>query len=398
MNTTATKQKRDSGDGSCYFLASRQRWMVGYTDADGRRKTKVAVPNTEVGAEKTLRKLIAQRDAGETQGRSATLAAFSEQWLQARAVSGCRPRTIQAYRERLSLYVLPTLGALRLDKITSSQIERLYAAKLAGGLSPQTVALVHHMLHALLRAAKKRRLLAAPPTELVDPPRVTKYVARTLTIAEARQLLEAVATHRYGPMWTFMLGTGCRYGEATGLLWHNVDMDNATALICQQATRNDGRYIIAPVKTDAGRRTVQLPSFVVAALRTQQTVLARLRTNTMWSPLPEHEDLVFPSGVGALLTQTPVRLEWHAVLTRIGLEGRPGQARLRMHDLRHTKGTLMADSGEDTTVIQRTLGHSRQSITADLYIGQTNTAQRSAANRYDELLRQHAEEDDTDGS
>jgi integrase len=57
-----------------------------------------------------------------------------------------------------------------------------------------------------------------------------------------------------------------------------------------------------------------------------------------------------------------------------------------MHDLRHTKGTIMADEGEELVIIQRTLGHARQSITADLYIGKVPKAQRRAADRFGELL------------
>jgi integrase len=71
---------------------------------------------------------------------------------------------------------------------------------------------------------------------------------------------------------------------------------------------------------------------------------------------------------------------WHRALNAAGLP------RIRMRDLRHTKGTLMADEGEDLVVIQRTLGHARQSITADLYIGKVPKAMRKAADRFGELL------------
>jgi hypothetical protein len=74
------------------------------------------------------------------------------------------------------------------------------------------------------------------------------------------------------------------------------------------------------------------------------------------------------------------------MLKDAGLEGKPDQDSLRMHDLRHTLGTLMANAGEDTTVIQKALGHARQSITADLYIGQIPNALRVAADRLDALL------------
>jgi len=64
-------------------------------------------------------------------------------------------------------------------------------------------------------------------------------------------------------------------------------------------------------------------------------------------------------------------------------EGKPP---VRMHDLRHTKGTLMIDEGEELVVVQRTLGHARQSITADLYVSKVPKALRKASDRCGELL------------
>lgn len=55
-------------------------------------------------------------------------------------------------------------------------------------------------------------------------------------------------------------------------------------------------------------------------------------------------------------------------------------------DLRHTKGTHLADEGEDVVVIQRTLGHARSRTTADLYIGRVPNALRRAADRYGDLF------------
>jgi hypothetical protein len=46
----------------------------------------------------------------------------------------------------------------------------------------------------------------------------------------------------------------------------------------------------------------------------------------------------------------------------------------------------MANEGEDLLVIQRTLGHAKSSITADLYVGKVSKALRSAADRGDALL------------
>ncbi|MGE3269646.1 MAG: tyrosine-type recombinase/integrase [Chloroflexota bacterium] len=93
----------------------------------------------------------------------------------------------------------------------------------------------------------------------------------------------------------------------------------------------------------------------------------------------------FPNTIGGPLADGHVNEAWHQLLAEIGLEGdeKPG---MLMHDLRHSKGTVMANEGEDLVVIQRTLGHAGSSITIDLYVGNVPKALRGAANRWDALL------------
>ena len=86
------------------------------------------------------------------------------------------------------------------------------------------------------------------------------------------------------------------------------------------------------------------------------------------------------------MRENHVLVTWHRALKAAGLP------RIRMHDLRHTKGTLMIDEGEELVVVQRTLGHASQTITADLYIGKVPGALRRAADRWDELFENHAAE------
>jgi integrase len=77
-----------------------------------------------------------------------------------------------------------------------------------------------------------------------------------------------------------------------------------------------------------------------------------------------------------------VRVFWIALLKSAGLP-----EKVRMHYLRHTFATLMLDHGEDLIAVQRTLGHSRSTITADLYVGRVPSAQKRAVERYGELLQ-----------
>jgi hypothetical protein len=77
---------------------------------------------------------------------------------------------------------------------------------------------------------------------------------------------------------------------------------------------------------------------------------------------------------------------WHHTIEQIRLPNGKPLPKIRRHDLRHTVGTLMVDEGEELVVVQRTLGHARQSITADTYVGTILKAVRTASARYGRLL------------
>ena len=53
-----------------------------------------------------------------------------------------------------------------------------------------------------------------------------------------------------------------------------------------------------------------------------------------------------------------------------------GVSKLTFHDLRHTYGSHLAQSGLDPVGVQRQMGHARPSITMDLYVHEFETARR----------------------
>jgi integrase len=61
--------------------------------------------------------------------------------------------------------------------------------------------------------------------------------------------------------------------------------------------------------------------------------------------------------------------------------------RLRLHDLRHTAGTLMFENGEYPKAVSERLGHSKVSITMDRYGHVTQGQQQGIAKRLDDMLR-----------
>jgi hypothetical protein len=141
--------------GSVYKRGSTWTWVldVGSDPVTGKRRQRTKGGyRTKREAELALREVHAQRAAGTFAAPSRlTLAAFVEQWLAHLEVIGRAPRTVERYRELLRLHVLPELGGVPVQALTTMEVQRLYAHLLTsgqkdgrpGGLSRTTVGHVH---------------------------------------------------------------------------------------------------------------------------------------------------------------------------------------------------------------------------------------------------------------
>ena len=105
----------------------------------------------------------------------------------------------------------------------------------------------------------------------------------------------------------------------------------------------NGAFSVGPPKSAAGRRTVVLPDAVVT------TLAQHLAHYTARSP----NAFVFLSSQGTHLRRSNFnRRVWQPATRAAGLEG------LRVHDLRHTAGTLATAAGGSLREVMQRLGHS----------------------------------------
>ena len=92
-------------------------------------------------------------------------------------------------------------------------------------------------------------------------------------IDEARRFLESAYADRdpLYPLWVLILVLGLRKGEAQGLVWSSVDLDNAEVSLEWQIQRV-GRQLIHKqhLKTDGSTDVLPLPDICLAALRLQR--------------------------------------------------------------------------------------------------------------------------------
>ena len=119
------KRKRGNGEGSI-SLRKDGRFEISVVDpATGKRRR--AYAKSEAEAKRVLRRMNTRADAGvPVVDAGATVAAYSAAWINDRAGRRRRESTVREYEYRLTRYVLPALGRMRLREVTVVDVEDLF--------------------------------------------------------------------------------------------------------------------------------------------------------------------------------------------------------------------------------------------------------------------------------
>lgn len=357
-------------------------------DASGKRRQKWHSGfRTKREASEALTEILGQLSRGQYVAPSKlTVGGFlADEWLPAIRAS-VRPLTFDSYAGNVRNHVIPRLGSVPIQQLTPPMINSMYA-ELGQTLAPQTVRYIHAILRRAFADAVKWNRLARSPVDAADPPSPRNDGGRamqTWSSAELARFLESVRDDRLFACWRFLAMTGCRRGEALGLRWRDLDLDNGRATIVQAVV---GNRRVSVTKTNRSRRTIALDETSVAALRRHRQ--AQDEERPILRASYEDNDLVFCREDGS-----PI---WPRSLTRsfARLAKAAGVPKIRLHDLRHTHATLALQAGVHPKVVQERLGHATISITLDVYSHAIPAMQEEAAVRVAGLVRPPR---DADGS
>ena len=145
--------------------------------------------------------------------------------------------TRRRYDLEIRLHIAPGLGEVRLCKLTTLQVQRLYNELSNGGLSPKSVKCTHGVLHEALDKAVEQGLIAENVTDRCSVPRQIHYEMRPFRAEEVTAFLDKIRGHRYEDAYYVSLFTGLREAELMGLTWDCVDFESGTIRIYRQLQR-----------------------------------------------------------------------------------------------------------------------------------------------------------------
>jgi len=303
-----------------------------------------------------------------------------KEWLPA-VKSTIRPTTYNSYVQHVECHIVPHIGSVKLQKLSGSQINALYA-KLAEsgaksgkkGISPMTIHHVHACLHKACKDAVRWGHISRNPLDAADPPRKksdgTKEM-KTWTAEQLKAFLDSVKDDRLCALWHVIAMTGMRRGEAIGLRWSDIDLENSRLCVRRALIPISREVAVSEPKTAKGRRVIAVDPGTVEVLKGQAA--RQLDEQKQWDAAWVDSAYVFTQEDGAALDPESVTRYFRQAA------GKSMLPPIRLHDLRHTHATLALQAGIHPKVVSERLGHATISITLDTYSHAIPAMQEEAA-------------------
>lgn len=320
------------------------------TDAGGRRRFKTTtVRGTKADARKAATALQAQVDAGKVRPTERlTVAQLVDRWVEHRSADWS-PTTARDAPAVLARHALPRIGAVRLDRLTTADVDQLYANLRRDGVGAPTVHAVHRWLKAALNTAVRWDLIARNPADRARPPKKPKARSTAASIDQVRAVLVHLEDDPMLAAYVRLAAhTGARRGTLCGLRWDDLDLDARQVLFQRAVITPKGRLVVKELKVDKPY-PVALGAGTVEALRSWRLLAVERALAVGLQP-----SWVFPA---ERHPDRPVRPDRMTYLWRRAAAA-AGITDLRLHDLRHGTGTFGLAEGFDAVTVAGRLGHS----------------------------------------
>lgn len=353
------QSRRGHNEGCVYYEPERDRWVAEITIETGQRK-KYRTKTKQEAIRKKNAVLRELEQGALATGPQRKLGAYIEDWLENVHKSTLKVSAYVKYKKNIKYILTDRVGNVWLQKLTPEQVQRFYARLSEKELSSKTVNAVHGVLHLALDNAVRWGYVARNVCDVVTPPRIVTKEAVFLTVEQAHILLETVREHRLEVLFMLIVVTGMRRGEVLALRWSDIDRNRQCLHVLHTVDYIPKYgYVEDTPKSKAGKRKINLPSFMIEMLEEQKrdVDVLKVKAGEVW----EETDLVFPGLKGGYFNPGYLWKVFKKILQRAGL------ADMRLHDLRHSTVTILLAKGVHIKVISELLGHSDIVITLRTY-------------------------------
>ena len=332
-------------------------------------------------AERMLAEWLETLSRIDSYGADNNLITAIEDWL-AMKKKQIRPDSYESYICNYNVHIKPYFEKknLTLGDVTPRVILRYVRAKEDEGQSRKSIRKHLVILNGVFKeAVQMGELTYNPCTNItVKDNRDEHFEGTAYEIDTAKKLLEAVKGDPIEPAVYLGLYLGLRRSEAVGLRWKDVDMDNGIVHIRNTVVRFTTVTEQEKTKSRASKRDLFMPSALKEYLQ------------TVWDRQEEERKLV-----GRPYSDSEHICQWadgtvfepnyvsHRFVKLLKKNNLP---MIRFHDLRHTAGSMLVNSGHTIKQVQEFLGHEKASTTLDIYTHVSMEGKKDTAQAMDRLM------------
>ena len=306
---------------------------------------------------------------------------LAELWLKNYEMT-VKPQTFIATKRMIYNHLIPVFGDIKLDKLSVSYIQGFI-----NDLSKEFVhfGAVHSINNRVLQYGVSLQIIPFNPARDVILPKVVKPDNKAIKFIDYDDLkalmsyMEKLSNKKYSyyfdyVLYSVLLATGCRFGEAVALTWSDIDFENATIDINKNYNRSVD--IVGTPKSKAGFRVISIDQKTVNLLRLYKNRQRQLFTDVS----SESPEVVFA---------TPTRKYQNTAIRQGSLDSRLKEIdcpRFTFHAFRHTHASLLLNAGISYKELQYRLGHSTLAMTMDIYSHLSKDKEKEAVSYYEKAI------------
>ena len=320
---------------------------------------------------------------GETLSKKVQVKTFkdlTDMWLVNYKMT-LKPQSYNSTVSMLNKHILPYFGKMKLDKITSSDVQTFI-----NDLSKKTINYVNarSIISRILQHGILLQLIQHNPARDIVLPRKQKKdsdkvkfidkddLKKFLDYIEKDKLRNYKTNFNY-VLYKLLLATGLRIGEACAVEWSDIDLINGTINIDKTYSKSIRR--LSTTKSKSGTRLISIDQATVNMLK-----LYQVRQRQLF-----HE----VGGVPEVVFSTPTRKYFHTFVRQNALDKtckEAGISRFTFHAFRHTHASLLLNAGISYKELQYRLGHSNIAMTLDVYSHLSKDKEKEAVSYYEKAI------------
>lgn len=302
-----------------------------------------------------------------------TVDAWFDVWFEQKKQQ-CRKNTFKRYAYMYRCHIQPFIGQMTLSDVKPIHCQNIIN-NLIKDMKNSSVQTLYVELKMIFKDAVNNDLITKNPV-IAKVPKSENKERRVLTRDEQDLFLETANGYSSYYSYAFVLQTGLRCGELTGLKWSDIDYDKKTITINRSVAfdKELQRFTENPTKSASGRRIIPLTETAYQILMKQK------RANEKKPTVLGYHEYVFTNSKGKPITNSFYDDVLKNIAKKMNVES------FSMHTLRHTFATRCIEAGMKPKTLQKILGHSTLSITMDLYVHVTEDEATKEMAKFEDMF------------